>query len=242
MKKDGQSQAGERSPEDDGKIMLAAGVALIKASGLLGWEDGAFTPVEKASFDNTWKKVDTVFGRAAQWNMFGTGAENLIKAVLLCNCVGSFRSKKDVLPYPEAAMSPSELSSWAGNVASGIDRSKYKKVPQYGELGKIIGENKKKRDSKPNAPGAPLQEFFKDHSDSITNDDADLVFAAFDLLRDTIRNREAHAYVPNVRNSHFYLAAEVFLPAFNKLLCWVPLSGKTLDEILCEGRDLAKGA
>lgn len=240
MKKDDESQGDERPLGGDGKIMLAAGVALINKSRLLGWEGCAFTPVEKALFDETWKKVDCIFGRAALWNMFSIGAENLIKAVLLCNGVDSFRSKRKVLPYPEAAMSPSELSTWAGDVASGIDPLKYKEVLQYRDLGKIIGKNK--RDSKPNDPEAPLRKFFKRRSESITSDDANLVFAAFDLLRDTIRNREAHAYVPNVRDAHFYLASEVFLPAFNKLLCWVPINGKTLDDILTEGRDLVSSS
>jgi len=236
MKKDDQSHGDDRPLEHDGKIMLAAGVALIRKSGLLGWDGSAFTQVEKALFDKTWEKVDCVFGRAALWNMFSIGAENLIKAVLLCNNVEDVRKskKKQVLDYP-ASTSPFELAKWADEVASGNDEAGEILVPQYGELGKIIGKSKK--DSK-----APLQDFFKSRSETITSDDANLVFAAFDLLRDTIRNREAHAYVPNVRDAHFHLASELFRPAFNKLLCWVPLNGKTLDEILCEGRKLAKAA
>jgi len=41
----------------------------------------------------------------------------------------------------------------------------------------------------------------------------------------TIRNRDAHAYVPNVRDNHFWMVQDVFMPALNLLVKWIPNGG-----------------
>jgi hypothetical protein len=49
-------------------------------------------------------------------------------------------------------------------------------------------------------------------------DERELVSAAMKLLTATIRNRDAHRYVPNVRAGHFMAVPRLFVPAFNALL------------------------
>jgi len=56
-----------------------------------------------------------------------------------------------------------------------------------------------------------------------------LLIAAYELLRTTIRNRDAHAYVPNVRASHFLLVPELFSRCFNLLVGWLPDGSVTLN-------------
>jgi hypothetical protein len=51
----------------------------------------------------------------------------------------------------------------------------------------------------------------------------DFVYASIDLLRGTIRNRDAHRYAQNERAIHFHLVPNLLVPAFNILLA-------TLDE------------
>jgi len=41
-------------------------------------------------------------------------------------------------------------------------------------------------------------------------------------LAKSIRNRDAHAYVTNVRKEHFWLVEELFVPSFNILTSWIP--------------------
>lgn len=48
------------------------------------------------------------------------------------------------------------------------------------------------------------------------------MYGAFVLLTRMIRNRDAHAYVPNVRNQHEDLLVDMFVPAFNTLVDWMP--------------------
>jgi hypothetical protein len=45
---------------------------------------------------------------------------------------------------------------------------------------------------------------------------------AYDYLRKDIRNRDAHAYIPNVRNAHFDDVSGRFIPCFNLLTSWIP--------------------
>ena len=37
-----------------------------------------------------------------------------------------------------------------------------------------------------------------------------------------IRNRDAHAYIPNVRTNHFEIVGTAFVPCFNLLTSWLP--------------------
>ena len=57
----------------------------------------------------------------------------------------------------------------------------------------------------------------------------ELLLATYALLARTIRNRDAHAYVPNVRDDHFSLVPELFARCFNRLVSWLPGGPTTLN-------------
>lgn len=56
------------------------------------------------------------------------------------------------------------------------------------------------------------------------------LLAGYELLGRTIRNRDAHAYVPNVRDSHFGLVSELFAGCLDLLVSWLPDGPQTLNE------------
>jgi hypothetical protein len=57
------------------------------------------------------------------------------------------------------------------------------------------------------------------------------LLAAYEFLAVTIRNRDAHAYVPNVRDAHHFLVADLFADCFNFLVSWLlPDGAVTLNE------------
>jgi hypothetical protein len=63
--------------------------------------------------------------------------------------------------------------------------------------------------------------------------------AAYNFLALTIRNRDAHAYVPSVRDAHHYLVAALFAECFNLIVSWLLPNGPyTLNE--WTDRDTAK--
>jgi hypothetical protein len=58
----------------------------------------------------------------------------------------------------------------------------------------------------------------------------DLLTASYELLRRSIRNRDAHAYGPNVRDSHYSLVPQLFSDCFNVLASWLPNGPTTLSQ------------
>lgn len=62
----------------------------------------------------------------------------------------------------------------------------------------------------------------------------DSVIAAYKLLTKSIRNRDAHAYVPHVRGDHHYLVSFLFTECFNILVKWLPSGPETLNAWLDE--------
>jgi len=61
-------------------------------------------------------------------------------------------------------------------------------------------------------------------------DQQELLLAVYRLLASDIRNRDAHAYVPNVRDAHFNLVPARFAPCFNLLVSWLPEGAHTLNK------------
>ena len=55
-----------------------------------------------------------------------------------------------------------------------------------------------------------------------TKEQANLLLAAYSLLASTIRNRDTHAYIPNVRDHHLSLVNDLFAGCFNLLVSWLP--------------------
>jgi hypothetical protein len=52
------------------------------------------------------------------------------------------------------------------------------------------------------------------------------ILATYKFLAARIRNRDAHAYMPNVREAHFDLVSELFTGTFNLLCSWLPSAQK----------------
>jgi hypothetical protein len=71
-------------------------------------------------------------------------------------------------------------------------------------------------------------------------DERALVVAGIRLLAKTIRNRDAHAYVPEKRAAHFRLVPELFVPILNLLAKWLPGGPNTIDQWRAVAPGLAK--
>lgn len=48
------------------------------------------------------------------------------------------------------------------------------------------------------------------------------ILKGYQRLRSEIRNRDVHAYVPNVRDEHFDMVPDQLVPCLNLLISWLP--------------------
>lgn len=201
----------------DGKLQVLAGVALLKSSRLVRWDSGTerFSAVPWIEFEAQWKAVDPVFGRLACWILFSAGAEMLAKGLCLLHNVMT-PTQQDVPAIPTG-----NLATWAHNYVLDPRAQGTVKTPRFGQLGdlvKLFGST---------APGKTAQGN-TGHLTALlarvnpSADQRDRLLAAYDLLRATIRNRDAHAYLPNERDSHHHLVGGLFVLCFNDLVSWLP--------------------
>ncbi|VWM03214.1 hypothetical protein BLA6992_01958 [Burkholderia lata] len=206
-----------RSMAEEGELQLVAGVALITASKLLGWNPGArrFKSVDLHTFTHYWESIDEGFGRVILWNAFSTGAEYLFKGFLMANGLemrDSNPQKKLHIPAPGA------LQQWIDDVWDDPDSNALKTMdmPYFGTF-KAVSRDRLTNASSNYAPpfGSPVYVAFEARQRQL--------FAAKTLLQNTIRNRDAHAYVPNVRDTHITMVDNLFLHAFNSMLEWLPV-------------------
>lgn len=81
----------------------------------------------------------------------------------------------------------------------------------FGTLGSLCGDG-------------PRQDALKRLCASVNaeEDQQTMVLTAFKELARDIRNRDAHAYIPNVRDDHFEVVLDRFVPCFNLLVSWLP--------------------
>lgn len=203
----------------DGRLQVTAGVSLLECSRLVQWCPGQaeFSPVPRETFEYSWRRdVDPAFGRLICWTNFSVGAEMLAKGVCLLHKV-EIRSPQTVPAYPSgdlAVWSTAYLKDWkSGGTMAGVN---------YGTLRDLVGQTNPKTKLPPGLP----QLFDKVNA---MQSDRGLILAAYDILARTIRNRDAHAYVPNVRDHHFPLVSELFARCFNILVSWLPGGSGTLD-------------
>lgn len=142
--------------------------------------------------------------------LFASGAEFLGKG--LCLSYGIDLRKEQVVPdYPPTQLKD-DISRWIGAVSADPLGAGKLKVTHFGQLrqlteGKLPHFERLVRKTKARAA------------------DKKLLFASYRLLTMTIRNRDAHAYVPNIRDSHFWTVEEIFLPTLNLLVGWIPSGG-----------------
>jgi len=184
----------EADRKDEGWRQIEAGLALIRWSKLVQWDDDhlAFIAASREAFESQegHQVAHPTFGRLICWIVFSAGAEYLAKGV--CFLKGEdFTKAISVIRIPSLG---EDLETWVREVFAHA-RSVKEKTVSFETLSKI-----------------PLRSALQDVPERA------FVVAAFELLRSTIRNRDAHRYTQNVRAFHFYLIEILFVPAFNILL------------------------
>jgi hypothetical protein len=200
----------DESLTQDAVRQIAAGIALIRGSSLLMFDAPSlqFCPANINSFETEASSVHSRFGRVMKWIWFSTGAEYLLKGALIST--GDFvplrGTEKLEIPRED------EMDAWIDKVftsAAKSSKTDYKTLSDM-QLGlkHLCGRHQSE-----SAQGKSLR-------------------AAFLLLGESVRNRDAHAYVPDVRIGHFHLL-RLFAPAFNTLLRWANFDvvRKALDEV-----------
>ena len=194
--------------KEDGLIQLTAAIRLLNASGLLVWrpELSKFGCTAESCFECKNRKLDEEVGRLICWMTFSAGAEFLAKGVCLVYEIDSFRSNKH-----EAFATPEKVTeNWMKEVADG--NLQRETTVSYGTLNDLLNEKKGTQ----GALGALFQRVKASESAKIE------IRAAYKFLQKSIRNRDAHAYIPHVRPYNFRLIEPLFVPALNQLLGWVP--------------------
>jgi hypothetical protein len=197
----------------EGRLQIAAALALLSHSRLVRWvPDGP--AAQREAFEATWPKdVYPVFGRVICWILFSAGAELLAKGVCLA-CGIDLRDLQDVPEYPRG-----NLDAWAAAFLPNNKASGTVTVPDFGTLRRLYqGE-----DGKP----AALKQLCKVKNAS--PDAERRIAAAYTLLARSIRNRDAHAYIPNVRDQHHSLVPVLFTDIFNLLISWVEGGMQTVE-------------
>ena len=177
--------------------LFEASKSLLEGSGLVRYNNGTFlSNDDEEDLEARWREnIDPDFGRYMAWVWFSVGAENLVKAALVCNCL--LKAKKQNDNYP-VYWHNTDKESWVDEVLD----ARRNAGGGYGELGDIwrckLGELSDKRE----------------HSEAERNE----LKAAYKYLTQVIRNRDAHSYVANQRRRDFWAVEPVFVPAFNKLV------------------------
>lgn len=193
-----------------GILQIAAGIALLRKSNLVVWDEKTlrFTTGVESEFEQDAAHEDRLFGRLFKWMQFSAGYEFLLKGCLLLDG-NNFLGKKDVLAIPKL----DEVTSPDWLVSVKTHSARKEEVASFGTLGTLTHRPNNGRHNS-------LLEKFLDHrmrNTCVCQTDCDRVFAVSELLRDAIRNRDAHAYVPNVRKQGHQLV-HLFVPALNTLL------------------------
>ena len=207
------------SRDVDSKLQLSAALALLECSRLLEWNRrrAIFTPVPREAFEFSWRKdVHPTFGRLICWMNFSAGAELFAKAMCLAHGF-EIRTSRNVPSFPQE----SDLAQWAETFIKTPKKPESVEVTNFGTLGTLL---------LPRKLGVPpvLQQLCD--KAKATPSQRDLVLASYELLRSTIRNRDAHAYVPNVRDQHFFLVPGLFATCFNLLASWLPGGARVLNQ------------
>lgn len=187
---------------------IGAGITLIVKSGLMEFDRGTclFGILPENEFEFRASELDPNFGRLMYWIWFSTGAEYLLKGFLILQDPSFLRSamKFETPPKPGQA-GTAQSASWAQSV---IDNSAPKASQNdFGTMGKAVGLARKL--------ATPLDRGVVPAQTAALKAEAAYIF-----LANAIRNRDSHAYVPDVRKDHHHMN-EIFAPAFNVLIAAV---------------------
>lgn len=196
--------------ETDGRLQVTSAISLLEFSRLVKWNRNSaqFTPEDQGTFEQSWRNnVIPVFGRLICWINFSAGAEFLAKGVCLLNGI-------DVRHFCSVPANPTTpLTEWVNEYFNNPNAS-MEKTTNFHNLGAFVSLKDK------NNKGKFLKKLCEEKG--ANPQDEKLLLVAYDFLRQTIRNRDAHAYRPNVRNANFYLVSDLFVKSFNLLLTWIP--------------------
>jgi hypothetical protein len=201
---------------DDAQLQVAAATSLLECSRLVQWRTDAtqFISVSRNDFETTWKVTHPVFGRLICWICFSAGAELLAKGVCLARGV-EIRGTKNVPSYP----TENALDSWACQFIENNNYAGIIKVTQFGTLKDLVN----------NKPTAALKRLCSEAKAS--QQEKQRLLAAYTLLENSIRNRDVHAYIRDVRDQHHFLVPAFFTEVFNLLASWLlPGGRKTLND------------
>ena len=176
--------------------LFEASRSLLEGSRLVRYSSGAFVSNgNQEGLEAYWREnFNRDFGRYMAWVWFAVGAENLVKAALVCN--GILEAKQQNESYP-VYWRDTDKVSWLEKVL-GYRRNA---GGGYGEMGAIwkykLSELSERR--------------------GISESERKELIAAYKYLTQAIRNRDAHSYVANQRRRNFWAVEPIFVPAFNTL-------------------------
>jgi hypothetical protein len=191
----------------EGWEQVRAGLALIQSSRLAQWDPArcALVAAEPQDFEAAASKVHPEFGRVIMWIAFSVGAEYLIKGTCLVRDLLHGKAVRALRP----PLQSQDVKAWAEMVRVN-NPAVFENVVRFGTLKSV--------------PFAKLLKGLPDR---------EVASAGLKLLRDSIRNRDAHQYVRNVRSAHFRAVPDLFVPALNALL--LSLGPDELRERLADG-------
>jgi hypothetical protein len=210
------------------RLQITAGATLLHRSKLVEWSRsaGRFLSVSDDAFEYSARNdIDPAFGRLICWMTFSSGVEFLGKGLCIEHGIDFWNALKpastcDIPTYP--------ISAW---LAATKGRPKIRRTPSYGTIGSLTWQVK----------GSPSAIERLAAKCKATPDQARIVLGTFTLLGTAIRNRDAHAYVPNVRAAHHWLVRDLFLDAIHLLVTWIPNGGAhRLQQWLDEAEDFVQ--
>lgn len=180
-----------------------AGICLIENSGLLQFDRTSFTfqALPEKSFEDKAKKLDKNFGRVMYWVWFSTGAEYLLKGFMIVQDPAFLMRTEKAVALREA--DDPRSPQWIDDVLSNQGATKLQDV--FSTM-KVAYQLDTRLLTTGIMNGLPP-----------SLDEARRTKAAYLLLKDAIRNRDSHAYVEDVRKSHYHMIHH-FAPAFDTLL------------------------
>ena len=177
--------------------LFGASKSLLEGSGLVHYCGDYFVSnSNEEELEECWREnFDRDFGRYMAWVWFSVGAENLVKAALVCN--GLLKEKQQTHSYP--LYWP---NTHKGNWVEEILQSRRGPGGGYGMLGEIWKCKLEKLSQKR----------------GISETEGKELKTAYKYLTQAIRNRDAHSYIENQRRRDFPAVEAVFVPAFNTLV------------------------
>ena len=183
--------------------LFEASKSLLVKSGLVHYCGHSFVCKNPENeLEDYWKKnFDCEFGRYMAWVWFSVGAENLVKAALVCH---GLKVKPKKLGYPEYSHN-TDTESWVAKVLNPEKNAHGSEEAQKYDAGTLDKIWRSKLDG--------LSE-----KGIVPDSQRDELKAAYRYLTEAIRNRDAHTYIQNQRRKDFPAVKGVFVSAFNTLV------------------------